>query len=376
MAQDTLHWQQREAMVLARRRTAAIVDLAALRANYRQLAELSGAAHGAPVVKGGGYGLGMVAVSKATAAEGARMFLVARREDGEDLRAALPDPEILILDGLGGHDPGDFEVHSLTPVLGDLADIKRWFAKPRRVPAFVHFDTGMSRLGLRPEEAGIAAVILKAAPAGSIAGYLTHFLKADDADLSRCSGQVTAFRRAIAGLPKARTSIVNSAGLFLDEKRDWRESFTRLGKALYGIHTGPRDKPNPVKPVLSVYAPILQVRDVAAGETVGYGATFTAQVPMRVATLGIGYTNGYLRSLSNKGVVAFGGVRAPLVGRVSMDLLTVDVTLVPELALASGVAEILGPNIGLTELSALAGSNEHEMQITLGSGCHRVYVGG
>ena len=367
--------QRLAAKVLARRRAVAIIDLVALRANYRQLAALSLPGDGAPVVKGSGYGLGMAAVSKAVAAVGARTFLVARREDGEDLRVALPAAEIMVLDGLGGHHPDEFDAHGLTPVLGDLADLKRWFVKPRRMPALVHFDTGMSRLGLRPDEAEAALAFLAPAPKSAIAGYMTHFLNADDADLARCTQQVADFHRAIAGLPKARTSIVNSAGLFLDSERAWRGSFTRLGKALYGIHTGPLYQPNPMRPVLSVYAPVLQVRDVAKGETIGYGATFTAPVPMRVATLGIGYTNGYLRSLSNKGVVCLDGVRAPVVGRVSMDLLTVDITQVPEAAVCTGAAEILGPNIGLTELSALAGSNEHEMQITLGSSCHRVYVG-
>ena len=375
MPDSALAEQQRAAMQLARRRAVAIIDLDALRKNFRQLAEMSAPAEGAPVVKGDGYGLGMVAVAKAAADAGARMFLVARCEDGEALRAALPKAEILILDGLGAHDPEEFEAHALTPVLGDLGDLRRWLAKPRREAAFVHIDTGMSRLGLRPAETDAANLILRSAPEGGVAGYMTHFLNADNADQQRCAKQVQDFQSAVARLPQARTSIVNSAGLFLDERRAWRGSFTRLGKAFYGFHTGPLDQPNPMRPALSVYAPVLQVRDVAAGETIGYGATYTAQTPMRIATLGIGYTNGYLRSLSNKGAVCFEGVRAPLAGRVSMDLLTVDVTHVPEAALVPGIAEILGPNIGLTELSALAGSNEHEMQIALGRGCHRVYVG-
>lgn len=367
--------QRRAAMRLARRRAVAIIDLDALRNNFRQLAEMSAPAVGAPVVKGDGYGLGMVAIAMAAADAGARMFLVARREDGEALRAALPQAEILILDGLGAHDPEEFEAHGLTPVLGDLGDLRTWFGKPRRVPAFVHIDTGMNRLGLRPEETDTANIILRSAPKVALAGYMTHFLNADDADQERCAKQVQEFQSAIARLPEARTSIVNSAGLFLDEMREWRGSFTRLGKALYGFHTGPLNHPNPMRPVLSVYAPILQVRDVAAGETIGYGATYVAQSPMRIATLGIGYTNGYLRSLSNIGAVYLEGVRAPLAGRVSMDLLTVEVTHVPEAALAPGIAEILGPNIDLTELSALAGSNEHEMQIALGRGCYQMYVG-
>lgn len=366
-----------EAIELARRRVVSVVDLDALVANYRRLSEISAPAVAAPVVKGDGYGLGLIPVATTLAKAGARLFLVARVEDGVELRAALPGADILVLDGLGAHDISELEAARLMPALNDIASLVRWLARPRATPAFIHIDSGMSRLGLTLAEAPHLRELLRGAASGAIAGYMTHFLNADEADHARCAGQVEAFSRALSGLPRARISIVNSAGLFLDRERAWRGDITRMGKALYGIHPLQPGELNPMQPVLSVYAPVLQVRDVAPGDTIGYGATFQATAAMRVAVLGIGYTNGYLRSLSGRGAsVAFAGRRGPVVGRVSMDLTTVDVTDVPPADLEAGVAEVLGPSIDLSELSGLAGSNEHELQITLGRGCHRVYVSG
>jgi alanine racemase len=124
---------------------------------------------------------------------------------------------------------------------------------------------------------------------------------------------------------------------------------------------------------MSVHAPILQVSEIARGDSVGYGETFRATKPMRIATLGIGYANGYLRSLGNRGVAGIAGTRVPVVGRVSMDLVTVDVSGLADAALASGWAQMLGSEVGLTELARLAGTNEYEMQIALGRGCRRTY---
>ena len=356
----------------ARREALATVDLEVVAGNFRVLAAASGPAACAAIVKGDGYGLGMLPEARASWAAGARLFFVARFEDGAVLRAALPKARIGVLDGLSGFSPAEFARETLEPVLGSTGDTRRWFAKAAPGPCMVQVDTGMNRLGLKPRELAGVAETIRSHPK-AIAAWLTHFASADDVDLGFCRDQVARFEAAIAALPPAPRSIVNSSGLYLGVP-EWRQAFTRPGKALAGINPMPPGEVSPVWQAMTVTAPILQVSDVARGDSIGYSATFRAARPMRVATLGIGYSNGYLRSLSNRGIVAFGGKRAPVVGRVSMDLVTVDVTGLGDAALADGFGEMLGPTIGLTELAGLAGTNEYEMQISLGRGCKRDYL--
>ena len=357
----------------ARREALAVVDLDVVAANFKTLATASGPAECAAIVKGDGYGLGMLPEARACWQAGARRYFVARFEDGRRLRAEFPDAKIGVLDGLSGWPPSDFASADLVPVLGTPDDLRKWFSEKSPGQFMLQIDTGMNRLGLKPRELAGVAELLRAHPK-AIACYLTHFASADDVDLGFCRQQVAGFEAAIAPLPPVPRSIVNSSGLFLGVP-EWRADLTRPGKALAGINPLPPGEPNPVGQVMTVTAPIVQVSDVARGDSIGYSATFRASRPMRIATLGIGYSNGYLRSLSNRGVVVFNGKRANVVGRVSMDLVTVDVTGVAEADLAAGCAEMLGPTIGLTELAALAGTNEYEMQISLGRGCKRVYSG-
>ncbi len=355
----------------ALRQAVSIVDLAAIGSNFRTLAAASAPAECAAIVKGDGYGLGMLPVARAAWQAGARLFFVARVEDGVELRQEFPEARIAVLDGLANHKPNDFVRGRLIPVIGSAGDLQSWLAVKAPSPFMLHVDTAMNRLGLKPQELAGLASLLRGSP-HPVAAYLTHFASADDGDRVLCRLQVERFRAALASLRSAPLSIANSSGLYLDPA--WRADITRPGKALYGINPAQPGEPTPVQQALTVLAPILQIKDIAPGDTVGYSATFRATRPMRIATLGIGYANGYLRSLSNTGVVAFEGTRAPLVGRVSMDLVTVDVTDVPSAALSGGYAEALGPTIGLTELSALAGSNEYELQIALGRGCQRIYI--
>lgn len=357
----------------ARRGPVAVVDLDALARNHAQILQRCGPAECAPVVKGDGYGLGMLTVARKMASLGAKLLFVARLEDGIALRRELPDISIAVLDGPPLEHLEEVEQQRLIPVLGELAAVRAWLSKPRRTRMMVHLDSGMNRLGLPLGEAATLASLLAGAPARSTAAYLTHLIGADDHDLELCRRQVERFRVATVGLPPAPLSIVNSAGLHLDGLP--RGDIVRAGKALYGISPLAPGAANPMASVLAVCAPILQLREVEAGETVGYAGTWRATARRRLATLGIGYANGYLRSLSNRGVVAFGGFRAPVVGRVSMDSIVVDVTDVPEPALETGISEILGPMISIAELAELAGSNEHEMLITLGCGCARLQLG-
>lgn len=356
-----------------RRGPVAVVRLDLIRSNYAILAEKSGNAECAAIVKGDGYGLGMVQSARVCQEAGAKTFFVARFDDGVELRNALADVRIAVLDGLGGVAPSEFEQHGLTPVIGSVADLETWCTQGSRTSmAYIHFDTAMNRLGIRVEAAEQVRVMLDEAAGRRVAGYLTHFSSADDVDLELCRQQVAKFRRAIARLPRAPISVVNSSGLYLDPR--WRGDLTRPGKALAGINPLPPGSANPVHQVMTVTAPILQVATIRRGEAVGYSEAFRATRPMRVATVGIGYANGYPRALSGRGIAVFGGQRAPLIGRVSMDLITIDVTGVPEAALAGGVVELLGPSLSLTEYATLAETNEYEAQIALGRGCRRCHV--
>ena len=357
----------------ARRAALAAIDLDVVAANYRTLAQASAPGECAAIVKGDGYGLGMLPVARACWQAGARLYFVARFEDGMLLRAQVPDARIGVLDGLSGWPPVQFANNALVPVLGTPDDLRSWCAQKAPGPFMLQIDTGMNRLGVKPRDLAELTDLLRA-HAKAIAAYLTHFASADDIDLDFCRHQAWRFEAALAGLPPAPRSIVNSSGLYLGVP-EWRAAFTRPGKALAGINPLPAGEPSPVAFAMTVTAPILQVSEVARGDSIGYSATFRASRPMRIATLGIGYANGYLRALSNKGIVAFSGRRASIVGRVSMDLTTVDVTGIPDADLAAGYAEMLGPTIGLTELANLAGSNEYELQISLGRGCRRVYSG-
>jgi alanine racemase len=362
--------------VSARAGSVAIVDLGALSANWLTVSARAAPASVAAVVKGDGYGLGMVPAAARLWSAGARTFFVAHMRDAELLRRALPVAAIGVLDGLTGYGPGDFNAvgaHPVHPVLNTLEEVRIWLTDRPAQPAFIHIDTGMNRLGISGPEAVALAPLLAGIGSAGILAYMTHFISSDDRDDDLCRAQVAAFDAVLAHLPPAPRSIANSSGLFLEAA--YAGDLARTGKALLGLDPVGAASSNPIRPVLSVYAPILQLRDVKAGDTVGYGATFTAQAPMRIATIGIGYANGYLRSLSNQGIAAIGGMRVPVVGRVSMDLVTLDITGLSAAQLADGVAEMLGPHIALAELAALAGSNDYELQIALGRGSPRHYVG-
>ena len=356
-----------------RRQVVAVIDLDVVARNFRSLAAASGPAICAAVVKGDGYGLGMLPEARASHAGGASKFFVARFEDGLELRAAFPSVDIAVLDGLSGHTPAAFAPPNLVPVLGTPEDVKHWLSEKAPGKFMLQLDTGMNRLGLKPRELTGVTELLRTHPK-LITYYLTHFAAADDVDLGFCRDQVAGFEAMLSGLPAAPRSIVNSSGLYLNVP-EWRAAMTRPGKALAGINPMPPSEVNPVSQAMTVTAPILQLSEIARGDSVGYSATFRASRPMRIATLGIGYSNGYLRSLSNRGLVAFNGRVVPVVGRVSMDLVTADVTGLADADLAAGCAEMLGPTIGLTRLAELAGTNEYEMQIALGRGCKRIYVG-
>jgi alanine racemase len=270
------------------------------------------------------------------------------------------------------------DAHGLTPVLSAPDQIEAWAKLGRELgralPAAIHFDTGMNRLGL----AAAAAVRLLAAPdrLAGIAVVLTmsHLACPEEAAQPMNAAQRDRFDSLRRRLSSAPASLANSAGIFLG--RDYHYDLVRPGVALYGVDVRP-DRPEKMAQVVQLHGKILQVRDVDIGMTVGYGATHHVTRPGRVATVAVGYADGYLRTLSNRGFGFIGDAKVAVVGRVSMDLITLDVSALPTASTVPGtMVELIGPRLPLGELAALAGTIEYEILTRLGTRFQRDYLGG
>ena len=351
------------------------IDLAAIAANWRALAARAAPGSVAGVVKADAYGLGAARVAPALYAAGCRHFFAAHLAEGVALRAALGDgPMIAVLNGFA---PGADGSAALVPVLNSLGDVLAHAdagrSTGRAQRALLHIDTGMARLGLDAgEQARLAAD--HALLAGLDLLYvMTHLACADEAGHPLNADQAARFAHACALLPSLPRSFANSSGLFLGA--DYASDLARPGCALYGINPTP-GAPNPMLPVVRLEAPILQIRDIPTGASVGYGASFVAARPSRIATIAVGYADGYLRSLSGQGVAAYREVLLPMVGRVSMDLITLDVTDAPGIAPGDFVQLIGGAAPTPDDLAARAGTIGYEVLTSLGNRYRRAYGAG
>jgi alanine racemase len=350
------------------------IDLGAIAANWRTLRAAHGGRPTAAVVKADAYGLGARRVVPRLYAEGCRHFFVAHLDEALAIRSLVPDAFLAVLNGPLPGTERVYRAHGIDPVLGSLGDIERWAAFARRseaaLPALVHVDTGMARLGL--EAAEVRA--LAAAPermAGILPRYvMTHLASADlPGDMSALD-QLHRFAAACALLPPAPRSIANSAALFRGAA--FRSELARPGVGLYGANPGFAE--NPVRPAVSLRAQVLQVRSVGVGEAVGYHATWRAARPSRIAILGVGYADGWPRALSNRGAAHFDGTTLPLVGRVSMDLSAYDVTDRPDIMPGEWL-ELIGPHCPLEAVAAAAGTSAYETLTSLGRRYARVWRG-
>lgn len=337
------------------------VDLDALAANYRTLERIGGApVH--PVVKADGYGLGAAACAGRLMREGARTFFVARTREGEQLRSALgPEAIIYVLDGCLAGRAGRLRAADLRPVVNTDAQLAEWRAAGGG-PCGLQIDTGMNRLGFRPEAAP--------EPFDGLELVLSHLACADDPAEPMNARQRDAFAAAAARYPGTVRSFANSGGVFLGPGYGFDAS--RPGICLYG--GGPEGRPDPrIRPVAAFTAEVLQVRDVPAGESVGYSRGFIAATPRRVATVAAGYADGVLRSFSPAGEVWIDGALRPLAGRVSMDVCAVDVTGLD--VVVGDSAELFGSNRALDEAAAAAGTVAWELLTAVGPRVTRTYVG-
>jgi alanine racemase len=354
------------------------VRLGALVANYREAVRRASPALVAPVVKADAYRVGMVPVAQALASEGTNNFFVARLEEGIALRAIVPQARIFVFDGVAAGTAPGLIAHRLTPVLNSLDEVAEWShsaaARKASLDAGLHIDTGMNRSGLSHAELGqLAARAGEALASIKLALVMSHLACADELDHAKNRLQLERFRSALAQLPPAPASLAASAGIELG--RDYLFDMVRLGMGLYGGNPVPA-RVNPYRTVAVLTSRVLQIRKLGAGETVGYGATFTAKGAVTLAIVALGYADGMMRSASGKGSATVGGVRVPVVGRISMDLLALDVSALAEQTVRRGTdVEFFGDTITLEETATAAGTINHEVLTAISPRVRRIYVG-
>jgi alanine racemase len=361
-------------------RAAAIleIDVAGVVANWRLLAARAAPAECAAVVKADAYGLGAKTIAPALAAAGCRRFFVATLDEGLSLRAVLQERcEIAVLNGLVKGAAAEFAAAGLVPVLNDRGQIQEWrraaAARGQRLPAMLHVDTGMARLGLTIHE-------FEHFDADRGSGYgigwravLSHLACADEPEHPLNCNQLDLFLKIRARMPEIPASFAASSGIFLGSA--YQFDLVRPGAALYGVNPQPGQS-NPMRQIVRLAARILQVRDIDPGQTVGYGAAHVMAAAGRLATVGVGYADGWLRSLGRRGSGRIAGVQVPLIGRVSMDLAVFDVSGVdPMMARPGALIELLSDDCGVDAVAADAGTIGYEILTALGRRYHRIYRG-
>jgi alanine racemase len=349
------------------------IDLDAIVANWRLVAaRVGGGERAAAVVKADAYGLGASRVAPALAQAGCRLFFVATSEEGVALHRAVPAAEIAVLNGYVPADPRHWTRARLIPVLNDLGQIEAWRGRAR--PAMLHIDSGMNRLGLPRAEVERLVAEPKLLEGVALAGILSHLACADEPDHPLNAAQREVFRAICALLPPARASLAGSSGVFLGSQ--YHFDFVRAGAALYGVNPL-AGTPNPMRQVVHLKGRILQVRDVDRGEGVGYGAAYRMGRAGRIATIAVGYADGWLRSSSNRGSVGIAGQRVPVVGRISMDLMTLDVTGIdPDKARPGALVDLLDDSYGVDAAAEAAGTIGYEILTSIGRRALRLYRGG
>jgi alanine racemase len=344
------------------------IDLDAVVANWRKMVRRVGQTHVAAVVKADAYGLGAVPVASALAKAGCTRFYVAWPEEGGALRRALgAAPDILVFHGPTPDTMDIFQMYQLQPVLNHLEQVDLWVTgNVSSRPAALHVDTGMNRLGLSEAHWSAAAKMLP-----KPTRLIGHLASGDEPASNQNKAQLEAFARASAFWPGAPRSLSATGGVYLGPAYHFDE--VRPGIGLYGGGPIPADGSGP-NYVVTLTAPVLQVRDVKKAESVGYGATWNATADATLATIGIGYADGFIRAASNRGIGFIGGVKKPIAGRISMDLTVLDVT---GLNVAVGdKVELIGPNVSLAEQAEAMGTIDYEILTRLGSRIERIYSGG
>lgn len=367
-----------------------VVDLDAIAHNFRHIQSLAPTAEVGVSIKADAYGLGAATIAPALAAIGCQTFFAATAAEGAALRPAIPDTEIVILNGPDAVSTPLIIEHRLTPVINSLAQLDMWrtaaAGKPQTNAVYLHVDTGMSRLGLGEAEVSLLCTDTARLDGIDVSVVMSHLACADDPSSPINAQQRERLLAAAANLSAltgpTRTSLANSAGVFLGP--DFHLDIVRAGASIYGLNVL-NQKLSLMRQVIHLYAKILQVREVDKPATVGYGATHRIARPSRIATLATGYADGYLRAAGRLtdhdtrplATTFIDDAAAPVVGRVSMDLLTVDVSGVPAAAAQPGAfVELIGDHFSADDLADVAGTIGYEVLTRLGQRHRRIYRSG
>ena len=356
--------------------TTVTIDLDAIGANWRLLQDRAGPAECSAVVKADAYGLGLESVVGALRRAGCKTFFVAHVFEGQRVRALAPDATIYVLNGLMPRTAPLFVKARLRPVLGSLPEMEDWIEATgrNRSPCALQLDSGMNRLGL------ISAMLSAANKLSTrldLTLVMSHFVwsgrrENDDHVVT----QIAAFEAAKQGWPDVPASLANSSGIFFGQAAHY--DLVRPGYAIYGGNPLP-DRPNPMRATVSFEAKVIQVHEVAAGESVGYDHRWTAPSARRLATISAGYADGIPTGAMGTNAELHGhasvdGALCPFVGRISMDTIVIDVTDAPTVERGDSV-ELIGADIGIDDLASRAGTIGYEILTRLGPRSHRRTIG-
>jgi alanine racemase len=358
------------------------VDLDAIVANWRKLEKTAVPAECSAVIKANAYGCGIEPVAKALFAAGCKTFFVATLDEARAAREAVPGAVIYSLNGFFQNTGEAYAKIDCRPVIGDLNELAEWDVFCRRSGwsggAGIHIDTGMNRLGLTIQEAQSLIPRINAGDHGMTL-VMSHLVSAEQLHSPLNARQLAAFREIHSHFAGVPASLANSSGIYLGSSFVF--DLVRPGAALYGVNPTP-EADNPMLPVVDLKARIIQTRSIERGETVGYGGTWTARRPTKLAIVATGYADGYFRAASasdgTRGADAIvAGKRCPIAGRVSMDLIAIDITDLPPNAARRGhLVTLIGEGITVDELAHHFGTIGYEVLTSLGRRFARVYKGG
>jgi alanine racemase len=348
------------------------INLAHFRYNYHHINKITKGSKVIGVVKGDGYGHGMIKCSDVLLKAGCKSLYVANIEESIKLRKNFKKANIYVLSG--AINKNEFKIldkYKITPIINnyDQLEIAKDFSSlnNKKTKAVIHIDTGMNRLGFKPKDMLSKDLFKKI----DIEFLMSHFTSADEKDKKNCNKQLAQLLK-INEKFNSKLSIANSSGSFLDSK--YHLNYVRPGKSLYGMNPFKKETFN-LKQVASLYAPIIQTSFADKNETIGYGKTYRAKQKIKTATINFGYANGYLRQGSNRASTFINNIETKVLGRISMDLITIDVSNVPDKFLHLGYpVEILGKNASYEKVSQALGTHELETLISIGFGTQKKYL--
>ena len=353
------------------------IDLAALAANYKTMQKNAGKAETSAVVKADGYGLGMAEIAPVLFDAGCRSFWVAQLNEGIALRAILPEAKIYVLNGVPSGTAAQFETYDLRPCLVTLAQVEEWQShcqanKP--LPACLFVDSGFNRLGFGEIEIADLTARPDIFEGWELCLIASHLACADDPTHPMNGAQLERFRNALAVLPPAPASLANSGGAMLGA--DYHFDMIRTGTMLYGCSATAKEE-DALSPIASLRAPLLQMRRLSAGDSIGYGATFTASGEMTIGIASLGYGDGLSRHFGNQSPspmrFTIDGQPVSLLGRISMDSLAIDLTNLPQMPSVGDMVEIFGQDNPIDRLAQQGNTISYELLTSLGSRYNRIY---